>query len=634
MKLDKAMLSIEKLKEIQEKAKAARGAILKMTTLAKSGHPGGSMSMIDFLMTLYHMIDVDPNNSTREKRDRVVMSAGHVSPAVYSALAAVGFFDIDTAISQFRLAGSKFEGHVEPEVPGVEWASGNLGQGLSAGCGFALAAKIKKTDNHVFVLMGDGEQQKGQLTEARKFAVKYKLNNLTAFIDYNKLQISGNIHDVMPNNILECYLADGWEVIEIDGHDLVEIRNAILDAVENDCPTLILANTIMGKDVSFMEDKHQYHGAPLKEDQLAAALAELEQINDLEKLKELRSKFVTEEQPKIPEKDFNLNLGKPIIYKDKTDNRSAWGNALADIAKLNPDAELAVFDCDLQGSVKTNTFEKVMPDRFFQGGIMEHNTAVAAAALSKERIQTFWADFGVFGVDETFNQHRLSDINNTNLKVITTHVGLDVGEDGKTHQCIDYLGVMKNLYHFCSIVPADPNQTDRVIRYISGKYGNFIVPMGRSKLEIIKHKNGSIFFAENYNFEYGKADLLRDGKHAAMFVMGTVAGRAVEAVDKLAEKGISIQLWNVSCPIDLDEEALKKAAKTGTVFTYEDHNVHTGLGNSIADKMMQLGLTCRFHKFGVEDYAFSGSSNDVFQSCKLDADSIVKRVKALMKDSE
>lgn len=631
MNLEKAKLSIEELKDIQTEANIARSAILKMTTLAKSGHPGGSMSTIDFLLTLYHMIDVDPANPCWEKRDRVVMSHGHVSPAVYSVLGLQGFFNLDDAISQFRLAGSIFEGHVEPDVPGVEWASGNLGQGLSAGCGFALAAKLKKNENHVFVLMGDGEQQKGQLSEARRFAVKYNLDNLTAFVDYNQLQISGNISDVMPQNILENYLSDGWEAIEINGHDLVEIRNAIQDAVANEKPTLILAHTTMGKGVSFMENKEKYHGSPLSEEQLAEALKELKLENDLEKYKKLRTEFKVGENHKCCRKNFSLNIGTPRIYTEKTDNRSAWGNAVADIAEINKNAPIAVFDCDLQVSVKTNEFEAVMPDNFIQSGIMEHNTAVVAAALSKEGFQTFWADFGVFGVDETFNQHRLSDINHTNLKVITTHVGLDVGEDGKTHQCIDYLGVMKNLFHFKTIIPADPNQTDRIIRYISRKYGNYLVPMGRSKLDIIKSKSGEIIFGENYLFEYGKADLLREGKDAALFVMGTVTGRAVEVADKLAEEGISLQVWNVSCPIDLDEEALQKAAATGNVFTYEDHNVHTGLGNSIADKMMQMGLSCKFHKFGVEDYAFSGSSDEVFKACSLDVDSIVKRIKEVMK---
>jgi transketolase len=630
MNLDKAKLSIEQLKDIQIEANKARGAILKMTTLAKSGHPGGSMSTLDFLLTLYNMIDYDPSNPKWDKRDRVVMSHGHVSPAVYSTLGLKGFFNLDDAISQFRLAGSIFEGHVEPDVPGVEWASGNLGQGLSAGCGFALAAKLKKSDHQVFVLMGDGEQQKGQLSEARRFAVKFELNNLTAFVDYNQLQISGNINDVMPQNILDNYLSDGWEAIEINGHDLVEIRNAIQDAVSNEKPTLILAHTTMGKGVSFMENKEKYHGSPVSEDQLADALQELNLENDLEKYKKLRLEFNAENNHKCCRKNFSLNIGTPRTYIDKTDNRSAWGNAIGDIAEINKKAPIAVFDCDLQGSVKTKEFENAMPENFIQSGIMEHNTAVVAAALSKEGFQTFWADFGVFGVDETFNQHRLSDINCTNLKVITTHVGLDVGEDGKTHQCIDYLGLMKNLYNFKTIIPADPNQTDRVVRYISCKYGNYLIPMGRSKLDIIKSKSDEIIFGENYIFEYGKADLLRDGKDAALFVMGTVTGRAVKAADKLEETGISLQVWNVSCPNELDEDAISKAAATGTVFTYEDHNVNTGLGNSIADKMMQMGFCCKFHKFGVEDYAFSGSSDDVFKACKLDVDSIVGRIKENM----
>lgn len=629
MNIEKAQLSISQLKEIQTLANEARGSIIKMTSLAKSGHPGGSMSTIDFLLTLYNMIDIDPQDPKMETRDRVIISHGHTSPAAYSTLATLGFFNIDDAISQFRLAGSIFEGHVESDVPGIEWASGNLGQGLSAGCGFALANKLKNIDSQTFVLMGDGEQQKGQLSEARRFAVKYNLK-ITAFIDYNQLQISGDINKVMPQNILENYISDGWDVIEIDGHDLIEIRDAILDAVQNDKPTAILAHTFMGKGVSFMENKEKYHGSALNEEQLTDALKELDLNNDIAKYKKLRAEFKTSKHNKITQSNFNIDLGKPIIYKEKTDNRSAWGNAIADITSKNKNAPIVVLDCDLQGSVKTKEFEKVLPKNFIQSGIMEHNTAVVSAAMSKENLQVFFPDFGVFGVDETYNQHRLSDINNTNLKVITTHVGLDVGEDGKTHQCIDYLGVMKNLFNFKTIIPADPNQTDRIIRYVTGKYGNFLIPMGRSKLEIIAKDNGEIFFNKDYKFKYGKADLLREGNSASLFVMGTLSGRAIEVADILKKKGILLQVWNISCPNDLDESALKQAAETGNVFTYEDHNVNTGLGNSIADKMMELGLTCKFVKFGVENYAFSGNSEAVFKHCKLDVDSIVQRIKVII----
>ena len=215
--------------------------------------------------------------------------------------------------------------------------------------------------------------------------------------------------------------------------------------------------------------------------------------------------------------------------------------------------------------------------------------------------------------------------------MITTHVGLDVGEDGKTHQCIDYVGVMKNLYNFRIIIPADPNQTDRIIRYISQKYGNYLISMGRSKLDIIKTKEGKIFFDENYEFNYGKADKLRDGNDAALFVMGTLTPKAIEIANKLSAESINLQVWNISCPTKIDEDALKEAAKTGTIFTYEDHNVNTGLGNSVADKMMEMQLYCKLYKFGVEDYAVSGKSDAVFKFNKLDVESIIEKIKNLLR---
>ncbi len=637
MNFKQKKLSEIELKDIQTQANSARTAILKMTTLAKSGHPGGSLSSIDFLLVLYNLINIDPKNPKLENRDRVIISNGHISPAVYATLGLMDFFDLDDAISQFRLAGSIFEGHIEPDVPGVEWASGNLGQGLSAGCGFALACKQKEIENNLFVIMGDGEQQKGQLSEARRFAVKYHLNNITAFCDYNQLQICGDINKIMPQNIFENYVSDGWDVIEIDGHDLNEIQNAIFDAVPNDAPTLILANTIMGKGVSFMENQAKYHGSTLSEEQLELALKELGLSDDLEKYNVLRNNFDSlnsaQDNSFFDNTDFDLNIGKPILYKEKTDNRSAWGNALADLATRNPQPAtrnpIAVFDCDLLGSVKTTKFAEIAPHSFYECGIMEHHTATMAGAMSKNRIQVFFADFGVFGVDETFNQHRLNDINKTNLKVITTHVGLDVGEDGKTHQCIDYVGVMKNLYNFKIIIPADPNQTDRIIRYISRKYGNYLISMGRSKLEIIKTKAGKIFFDENYEFYYGKADKLREGNDAALFVMGTLTPKAIEIADKLSIENINLQVWNISCPTKIDENALKEAARTGTIFTYEDHNVNTGLGNCIADKMMEMGLSSKFYKFGVENYAVSGKSEVLFKYYKLDVESIIERIESL-----
>jgi len=180
------------LKRLNELGRLARGDILKMTTLAGSGHPGGSMSSIDFYLILYSVPISTRQSSSDPNRDRIVISHGHTSPGVYAALGRTGFFPIEAAIVNFRKGGTAFEGHVEKKIPGVEWNTGNLGQGLSAGCGLALGAKILKKDFHVFVTMGCGEQQKGQISEARRFALKYGLDNLTVIIDYNSRQISGS----------------------------------------------------------------------------------------------------------------------------------------------------------------------------------------------------------------------------------------------------------------------------------------------------------------------------------------------------------------------------------------------------------------------------------------------------------
>ncbi|MDD4155464.1 MAG: transketolase [Candidatus Cloacimonetes bacterium] len=633
--LIKPKISIEDLKIISNKAKSA---ILTMTTLSKSGHPGGSMSSLDILLALYFSINFEPDKADEKDRDRVVISHGHISPAVYSALAFKGFFNIEDAITQFRLAGSVFEGHIEPEIPGIDWATGNLGQGLSAATAFALNSKLRKYNSKIYCIMGDGEQQKGQLSEARRFAIKYKLNNLVAFVDYNKLQISGDITKVMPQNIKENYESDGWEVIQINGHNYEQIFKALNQADKIDKPVLILAETVMGNGVSFMENKEKYHGSPIKEEDLVKAYEELGYAYSLDDFKKRRNEvfttknFTTFKKRSNNNFDFSFKIKESKVYETSTDNRSAWGDAIGDIAQLNAQefCPLVVFDCDLQGSVKTAEFEKHLPEHFIQTGIMEHHAAVCSGALSTESIQTFFADFGVFGIDETYNQHRLNDINKTNLKIILTHVGLDVGEDGKTHQCIDYISLVRNLYNFKLIIPADPNQTYKAINYLVNQQGNYLVPMGRSKLDIIKNENEEIYFDSSYTFEYGKADFLRQGSKATIFVTGTITNTAIQVVDELREEGIDIQLINISCPLSIERKTLEQAVKTNLIFTVEDHNVNTGLGSIISDRMIEEQLYCQLIKYGVNNYACSGNAKDVYQLMGLDKNSLKNKIKKVL----
>lgn len=632
-RFDAEKLDEGSLKRLSELARLARGDILKMTTLARSGHPGGSMSSIDFYLVLYSYANVHSQSPSDPNRDRIVISHGHTSPGVYAALGRIGFFPIEAAIINFRKAGSPFEGHVEKGVPGVEWNTGNLGQGLSAGCGFALGSKILKNGFHVFVAMGCGEQQKGQISEARRFAIKYGLDNLTVIIDYNCRQISGVTQEIMPQNISKNFESDGWRVMEVDGHQFQKIYTAFREATLSKHPTAIIAHTIMGNGVSFIEGKEEFHGRALTLEEYKKAVQELGVEDDLERYQKIREwGTLSFAGRKYLVKTPSIQIGSPRNYgKDqKLDNRSAFGNALVDIAKANVQEDsplpVAVFDCDLASSVKTAGFAKQFSDHFFQGGIQEHNTATIAGAISTLGLLSFFADFGVFGVDETYNQHRLNDINETNLKLICTHNGLDVGEDGKTHQCIDYVGVIQNLFGYKIIIPADPNQTDRVIRYVAKTHGNFLVVMGRSPIPILLTEEGAPLFGTSYEFQYGHADLIRNGKDAAIITTGGMVYRAFQAWQKLREKGFGVQVIHISCLSDLDKEAILKAAKTGIIITYEDHHIQTGLGTLIANVLAEHGLGIRFRKMGITRYGSSGKPDDLYQMQGLDVESLVQAV--------
>lgn len=612
------------VEELRQLGIQCRGDILKMTFVANSGHPGGSMSSVDLLLSLYSFANVDPHDPWNEDRDRIVVSHGHISPGVYSTLAAYGFINRDEVIAGFRHPASIFEGHITRGIPGIEWTTGNLGQGLSAGVGFALAAKLKRKDYHVYVVMSDGESAKGQVQEARRTARKYNLDNLTVLVDYNDIQISGHAHDVMYVDIKAEFQAAGWKVIEIYGHDYEQILAALKIAKDDRYPTAIIAHTIIGKGVDFMEDKPDYHGKALSKEELEKALKQLGVENDVDKYVQMRKNLPVKAHEKVKlVYSPNVNTGKVRVYDKATDNRSTLGRAIADIALVNDN--VAAVDCDLKGSVKLDFLDKERPDRLIEIGVQEHNAAALAGAMSVDGIVTFFADFGVFGVDETFNQHRLNAINNTNLKVVLTHCGIDVGEDGKTHHALNYIGAPLAWYGFKTIVPADPNQTDRVVRYIAREYGNFVVAVGRSKLEPIKKDDGTLFFDENYDFEYGKMDILRDGNDGVIYTIGSTVPNVLKAHDILKSKGINFAVINVSCPYALDEEVLKRYSNF--VVTVEDHNVFNGLGTLIAQKLFEMRILPRkFIKLGLSDFPVSGDSKLLFDIYGLSGEKIAEKI--------
>ncbi|MCD6454317.1 MAG: transketolase [Candidatus Aminicenantes bacterium] len=269
----------EELKKLREISIRIRRHIVTMTGLAKSGHPGGSLSAADIITVLFFKkMRIDPKNPRWKERDIFILSKGHATPVLYAALAEAGFFPVEE-LKNFRRLRSHLQGHPDRLMtPGVEMSTGSLGQGLSVANGVAMAFKIDKTPRKVYVLIGDGELQEGQIWEAAMTAAHYKLDNLTAIVDYNGLQIDGpvsKVKEVAP--VAEKWKAFGWEVKEIDGHDFKQIIEALdwADGVRGK-PAVIIAHTLKGKGISFMEGKVKFHGVPPSEEEMKKALEELD----------------------------------------------------------------------------------------------------------------------------------------------------------------------------------------------------------------------------------------------------------------------------------------------------------------------------------------------------------------------
>jgi len=630
-------ISAEGILELKEAARKGRIWSVLATSVAKSGHPGGALSSMDIYMTLLGVANVTPESADDEDRDHIVVSHGHTSAGFYSALAAYGFFSPEEMYPNFRRTCSPFQGHVERDVPGVDWGTGNLGQGLAAGVGFALAARARGSKARTWVVMGDGEQVKGQIAEARRIAAKEKLGSLTVLVDWNDIQISGRLEEVMPVNIRALWEADGWRVIECDGHSFQKIYDSMRSAAAFDGCAVILCRTVMGKGVSFMQNIPDYHGKPASGGDIAKALEELGGSMEMyEKALEMRKGPLPGGRD-IHAKKPLIDTGMPRTYtrEDKKDNRGAFGKALAEVGELNYKKEgrtpILVFDCDLAGSVKVDGFAKVCPDYFIEAGIQEHATATVAGAASSAGVISVWADFGVFATDEAYNQQRLNDINRAALKCVVTHTGLDVGEDGMTHQCIDYVGLFRNMFGWKVVVPADPNQTDRATRWMLAEPGNVCLAMGRSVLPVILKEDGSPFYGNDYTFIYGKIDLLRDGNDAVILSMGHFAGRAVAAHDLLADRGIRAKILHCATPLAMDSKELFGLVGDLPVVTCEDHHADTGIGSIAAAKFGCAGKAVKMLNMGVTHYGCSGASTEVMSEMGLTTEDIASAVEGLLK---
>jgi transketolase len=382
-----------------------------------------------------------------------------------------------------------------------------------------------------------------------------------------------------------------------------------------------------------MENKAHFHGSAATDEQLREALRHLGIPDRLEGYKARRAAEppwagVAEDWPALPA----LDVGPPLVRTAPADCRSAYGDVLEDLARRNNGGahpKVVGVSNDLEGSVKMSGFRKIAPAAFLEGGIQEHNNAVVAGRLAKEGFLAFFSTFGVFGVCETYNQQRLNDINKAGLKLVCTHLGLDVGEDGPTHQNIDYIGLLRGTFGFQILLPVDPNQTDHAIRYVARTPGNHFVGMGRSKVPIVAREDGTPYYDASYRFEPGRMDVLREGDRVAVISTGTAMQYALAGAELAARRGLPALVLASASIRPFDAQAVARAAKVGAILTVEDHGVHTGLGALVAETVAGLGLRCRLKRMGVERYGSSGPSRDVFAEAGITAEAVARELEGL-----
>jgi transketolase len=630
-------LQEDHIKFLEIFAKSCRKSAIEMVVNAQSGHPGGALSSIDYLATLYSFI-------IGQTGEKLVVSNGHISPAVYAILAEMGYIPKEDAVKTFRKIDSIYEGHITRHVPGIEYGTGPLGIGVSVASGFAWGEKYKdklKESSKVFFTVGDGECQEGQVHEMINFAKQHKLNNLIGFIDYNKVQLTASLKETLDIDVIKMFQGADWKIIEINAHDFQDIWKGLSEAYSSteEKPIVLIGHSIMGQGSKFMQpagESHnpEWHGKAPKPEEIEEdlkALTPTEEENEI--LQNFRQTKVNWHPKKnnYPEllSPLNVNIGYPLTYEssESIDCRSAYGKTLLDLAKRNP--QIIALTADLKGSVMTKFVSEELPNQYIECGITEQHMISTAGGLSLDEFVPFASTFGAFITSRAKDQARVNDINHTNVKMVATHCGLSVGEDGPTHQAIDDMSSFLGFYNTMIIEPADPNQTDHIIRYIASHYGNFYVRMGRHKFPIITKEDGSPFYDKFYEYEYGKSDIIRQGENITIAASGAMIHESLKARELIKERypQISIEIIAVSSIAKFDETLLNSIKKTGKVLTVEDHNVNCGLGNQLSAHLQELQIPTQiFKKIGVKEYQLSGKADELYAKNGMDGEGIKKNI--------
>jgi transketolase len=647
--------------ELVKAASRMRAINLISLCAAGSGHAGGTLSMMDITAALYlHEARHDPQKPLWEDRDRIIWSTGHKAPNLYIGLGMAGYFDVED-VALLRKLGSPYQGHPHwLKLAGVEASTGSLGQGLSISVGIALAAKLDKMDYRVYCIMGDGEQQEGQIWEAVMEAGHFKLDNLVGIVDKNRLQIDGNVKDVMNIDPLDKkYKAFGWHVIQINGHDMKEIQNAfdVARTVKNK-PTLIIADTVKGKGVSEMEDVAGWHGKSPNEEQLWKALEELgEKDEDLVKrMFERADRYQIEASArldaKMPKfsKDYFWNKGE-AMKAEMDPTRLGFGRAL-DEEGCND--KVVCLGADISGSIAISKFKDDHPercDRFISVGIAEQSGTGVAAGLAKEGKLPVFGTYGVFASGRNWDQLRTTvAYGNFNVLIAGAHGGVSVGPDGATHQALEEIFLMSGIPGMNIEVPCDSIETERATEYLlfeleGPKYLRFAreaTPIVTNKktpytfgvANVIRFRGEKPSFADAFDTVLGP-DYKNENEDLSIIACGPSVPEAMRAAYILkAEFDLETRIVNMHTVKPLDRDTIIRAGRdTGIVITAEEHQVG-GFGNWVANALCQAkdlyGRPILVGMVGVMDrFGESGAPWELVKEFEVSAEHIAAKAKEL-----
>ncbi len=646
--------------ELKEAAREMRAINVTAIYAAGSGHPGGTLSIMDLAAALYlRVLNHDPKEPEWAGRDRVFWSAGHKAPALYVALGRAGYFLLDDVVL-LRQLGCPFEGHPNRlKVPGVEVSSGSLGQGLGIAVGSALSARLKGRTNRVYCILGDGEHQEGSVWEAVMAAGHYKLDNLCAVVDKNELQIDGRVSDVMNVDPLgDKYRAFGWEVIEIDGHDMEQVVAAYEKAASiKGKPAMILARTIKGKGVSFMENQAGWHGVAPSREQFDKAIAELlcpavprERVDALVERAALNARQVTEkERNGIPEyrKDYWWN-GQDNMKVDLDPTRMGFGRGLE---KAGEDERVVTIHADISGSIRITDFEAKHPERMprvFSVGIAEQNMMSVAAGLAREGLIPVTGTYGVFASGRAWDQIRTTICySNLNVKIAGAHGGISVGPDGATHQSLEEISLMSILPNMHLVVPCDSVETERATKYcLLDLHGPAYLRFAREATPIVttpqtpwrfgianvvRYRGAKARFVDAFESVLS-LEAKNENEDACIVACGPMVPEAMRAAWILKEEyGLHTRVLNLHTVKPLDVAALVAAAEeTQVIVTAEEHQVG-GFGNIVSGAILRArphsDRPLVFDQIGVKDcFGLSGKPWELVQHFGLTAEHIAQRV--------